>query len=397
MNEPLKILITNYWLQSRSGSEVVVRDVALGMLSRGHQPTVYAPYLAAPAEELRSRGVRVIDDLAELVDPPQIIHGHHNIPTVEALARFPVCPAIWVCHDRRAWHDEPPRFQRIYQYIGIGDESCDRILRAGIAPDRITLLRNAVDLARIPPRPEELPDRPRHALAFSKTAGQMPFLEDACRQLGLLFAAIGLGAERLVEYPERELVRYDLVFATARCAIEAMCAGSAVVVCDARGLGEMVTTANFERLRDHNFSWDALSRPVTVKEVIAEVKRFDRQDALAVAQRIRAEAGLENYLATLERLYRDAITAAERSAWPPDDREALLQFMHEWFPWAPDKKWAWQQERSDMIATMERADRTIAEMYRRAAAAERKLERLARPPFFRVRRAIRRMVNLRKR
>ena len=71
--------------------------------------------------------------------------------------------------------------------------------------------------------------------------------------------------------------------------------------------------------------------------------------------------------------------------------------MHEWFPWAPDKKWAWQQERSDMIATMERADRTIAEMYRRAAAAERKLERLARPPFFRVRRAIRRMVNLRKR
>jgi hypothetical protein len=33
------------------------------------------------------------------------------------------------------------------------------------------------------------------------------------------------------------LGRYDLVFAKAKCAIEAMVVGAAVIVCDANGLG----------------------------------------------------------------------------------------------------------------------------------------------------------------
>ena len=41
--------------------------------------------------------------------------------------------------------------------------------------------------------------------------------------------------KRLTADPEHELVRYDLVFATARMALEAICAGCAVIVCDSRG------------------------------------------------------------------------------------------------------------------------------------------------------------------
>ena len=36
---------------------------------------------------------------------------------------------------------------------------------------------------------------------------------------------------------------YDLVFAKARCALEAMAVGAAVVLCDTHGLGPMVTSA----------------------------------------------------------------------------------------------------------------------------------------------------------
>ncbi len=57
----------------------------------------------------------------------------------------------------------------------------------------------------------------------------------------------------LVDDPERILPRYDLVFAKGRCALEAMAAGCAVIVCDAVGLGEMVTHGSVEEMRRWNF------------------------------------------------------------------------------------------------------------------------------------------------
>src|SRR5262249_60051840 len=88
MTDPLVVLLTNVWLTQRAGSEAVVRDVALGLLRRGHRPIVYSPSLGPPAEEIASRGVSVIDDLRELAETPDVIHAHHTIPCGEALIRF---------------------------------------------------------------------------------------------------------------------------------------------------------------------------------------------------------------------------------------------------------------------------------------------------------------------
>lgn len=46
---------------------------------------------------------------------------------------------------------------------------------------------------------------------------------------------------------------YDLVFAKARCALEAMAVGCAVVLCDVGGLGPLVTRAQVQHLRRWNF------------------------------------------------------------------------------------------------------------------------------------------------
>ena len=45
--------------------------------------------------------------------------------------------------------------------------------------------------------------------------------------------------------PEELLPKYDLVFAKARCALEAMATGCAVVLCDFAGLGSMVNPERF--------------------------------------------------------------------------------------------------------------------------------------------------------
>ena len=50
----LKILITNLILENWTGTELFVRDLALGLLKAGHHPVLYSPRLGKLASEIRS-------------------------------------------------------------------------------------------------------------------------------------------------------------------------------------------------------------------------------------------------------------------------------------------------------------------------------------------------------
>src|ERR1700737_390128 len=159
--ERLRVLITNIWLDSPGGTESVVRDLALGLLARGHRPIVYSPLLGKVAEEIRLRGVPTINNLARLGEAPDVIHGHHFVPTAEAIIRFPDSPALFIGHSWQYWVEAPPKFPQIRQYVAV-DEGCrDRLVDIeGLSPERVMLLLNAVDLARLPQRPRPLEPRP---------------------------------------------------------------------------------------------------------------------------------------------------------------------------------------------------------------------------------------------
>src|ERR1051326_5805441 len=272
MTDRLVVLLTNIWLAHRAGSETVVRDVALGLLRRGHRPIVYSPALGAPAEEIAACGVCVIDDLRQLAETPDIIHAHHAIPCGEALIRFPQTPAIYVCHAFSPWMEAPVHFPQIGAYVAV-DEACrDRLVHAeGIAPDRVTILRNAVDLRRVPPRLQPPRARPQRVLAFGKAA-VMAEPRIACERLGLEYHALG-DVGRTVAHPEHELVDFDLVFASARAALEAMCCGCAVIACDSRGSAGLVTPKNFDLLRAQNFGLRCLHEAATVDHCMEEIGR----------------------------------------------------------------------------------------------------------------------------
>src|SRR2546423_14930015 len=107
MRNGLTVLLTNIWLANRGGSEIVVRDLATGLLRRGHRPIVYSPDLGEVAAELAAKGIVVIDDLRQLAEPPDLIHAHHSIPCGEALIRLPQTHAIYVCHAVALWLDAP--------------------------------------------------------------------------------------------------------------------------------------------------------------------------------------------------------------------------------------------------------------------------------------------------
>lgn len=290
--EPRRVLLATYSVTSSSGTDLYTRDLALALLRRGWQPVVYATVLGAVAEELRQATIPVTSDISAIAAAPDVIHGHHHLETLAALARFPGVPALFVCHDGLAWHSTPPRTPRIGQYIAVDRNCRDRMmLEHGIADVRVLL--NAVDLERFTRR-SALPRRPKRALVFSNSASSFATpIESACLKRGIALDVVGRASGNAVEHPEEILSRYDLVFGKARCALEAAATGAAVIVCDSAGLAGMITTRDLDAMRQLNFGARLLQRPITEETIGAEIDRYDPEDAAKVTDAVRTTAGID--------------------------------------------------------------------------------------------------------
>jgi hypothetical protein len=333
----LAVLLTNVTLASRTGTELAVRDFARALTARGHTPVVYSPTLGDIAAEIRKGTVPVVDDLGALGRAPDVIHGHHHPQTMAALLRFPGVPAVFFCHDWRAWHDAPPRHPRLRRYVPVDATVRDRLMfEHAIPAARVHLRPNAVDLARFAPR-GPLPPQPRRALLFSNYAREdthLPAVREACARAGLPLDVIGEGAGNTLPAPETVLGAYDVVFAKGRSALEALAVGTAVVLCDFRGIGPMVTVAELDALRLANFGTRTLQTPLAPEPLVAEILRYDAHDAAEVSRRIRASAGLDAACDDLVALYRAVV--AEQVAAGPDDQAAELaaaaDYVERWSP-----------------------------------------------------------------
>lgn len=327
----MRVLISNIDMRFPTGTVVVVRDFALNLARRGHAVVVYAPRIGEAADALIRQGIRVVADLAALEDAPEVIHGHHNLPTIAAMTRFPDVPAIWIAHGRFTWFDSAPRFRRIHRYLAVDTLRRDILEKVhGVPPDRIGMLPNAVDLRRIAPRPQPLPEKPATLLAFAKASDVMPTLGVTCARLGLKFSAIGIGAQRPTNTPEEFLVKADIVVATGRAALEAICAGAAVIVGDGRGVAGMATTANWRTLRNLNFGTTALIQRLSSATIEGAIAQYDAADATTTAEAVRADADLELSLDRLERLYREAIAANPPPGWTTQDAAVVANVLADW-------------------------------------------------------------------
>lgn len=306
----MKILITNAVFRSCSGTEIVTRDLALAFARSGHDPLIYSPRLGDTADEARRLGLAVTDDLSSVVDAPDIIHGHHHQPLMEALLRFPTTPAIYLCHDATDILDVPCAFPRIRKYLGV-DERCQaRVERTlGKAAGNVEIVSNAVDTDRYQVR-APLPSSPRKALVFSNHASDrthLPAVRKACRRAGIELDVVGLDMSTASSNPETILPKYDLVFAKARCALEAMAVGNAVVLCDFAGAGPYVRAADFDAMRRKNFGRALLTNPLSAEALQEQMACYDAVDAAALSVRVRAEASLSKAATRWESIYSEVL------------------------------------------------------------------------------------------
>ncbi|HJV23305.1 MAG TPA: glycosyltransferase [Holophagaceae bacterium] len=322
----MRILLTNRVLEGRTGTETYLRDLARGLRSRGHEVAVYSPRPGALASDLAAEGIPVAADPFALPWTPDLIHGHHGPETLLALAACPGVPACFVVHDAGAWHDAPPRHPRLLRYYAVDEACADRLREAGLPV--AGLLPNAVDLARFRPR-GPLPEAPRRALVFSNYAqpgNHLKAIQAACRRAGLPLDVAGEGVGRFAAAPEDLLGDYDLVFGKARCALEAMATGCAVILCDFAGFGGLVTADRVAELRPLNFGRRALAAPTEVPGLLAAIRAYDAADAARVSAWAREEGDLARLLDRVEAAHREllAAAAAQPAADPRAEARALV-------------------------------------------------------------------------
>ena len=341
----LRVLITNIEMWPPSGTVLYVRDLALELQRQGHTPVVFSTTQGGVVAELRAAGITVTDRLGSLRDAPDIIHGHHHAPTLVALGHWPAVPAIHICHGHASWKDATPIHPGIRRQFGVSRICVRRLIRDGVAADDAELLLNFVDTDRFAPR-GTLSAPPRRALLFSNYAHagtHLPAVREACRQAGLELDVVGEGIHRIETDPERLLPDYDIVFAKAKAAMEAMAVGAAVILCDFSGVGPMVTSSSFDALRPLNFGFEALREPLRPEPLLREIARYDPADALLVRDLLRSRAGLVPFVANMTVVYRDVIGEyhvepsrfiGRLTRWPIRER-LLLRIYWRWTSMSP--------------------------------------------------------------
>ena len=329
----MRVLLTTRALDVRAGSELYLFDVASWLRRHGHVPIVHSTHLGRVAAELRRQTIPVIDDLARLADPPDVIHVQHHLPAMTALARFPLAPAVYLCHGWLPWVESPPRHPGIRRYVAVSGATRERLVsESAVPPDLVRLLPNPVDLQRFQPGPSR-PQSPARALIFSnQTNGHdwSELIREACAQRGITLDVAGVGCGRPLAHPEEHLGQYDLVFARGRSALEAMAVGAAVILCDEEGLGPLVTRNNIDRLRDGNFGIQVLTSPLQSHLVLDEIDRYDAAEAAATSQIVRDVHSLDRIARELVTIYEQAIEDVARSAHTIADAQAAHAVYLQW-------------------------------------------------------------------
>jgi hypothetical protein len=324
----LSVLMTNIRLEGRTGTELATLDLAVALRSRGHRVAVFTPRLGQLAAEIMARGVPVTDRIDRIGFVPDIIHGHHGLTLAIALVRFPNSAAIFVCHDSSSPYDFPIVMNQIGAYVGVDPACTERLVIEGVPEHKIHLVFNGLNLDHLPLRPSWA-KTPRTALAITKfNRDYIEVIRQACDESGLELDVVGPAVGREVSDLPELLVRADIVFAYSRGALEAAATGAAVIVCDEKGFGGLLTADEASRFPDSALGRRTLTATISAGALRAAIAAYDDGDARQVAQIVRQRFDLNEIRGAYERIYAQAIEANQRSPIAAErDRRELAAFL----------------------------------------------------------------------
>jgi hypothetical protein len=348
----MRILITNSSLAFRTGTELIVTELAVSLLRRGHQVVAYSSRLGEAAELLREATIPVIDNPIHSPFVPDIIHGQHHLDAMTALLAFPSTPAIYHCHGGFPWLERPPLHPRILHYAAMCEILAELIrVERNLATETVSAVPNWVDLDRIP-APQLAASAPRRVLIFHS---QLPHnrygdaIRSAAQSIGLEVVTSAEWTDAQKKNPPQQLSGCDIVFASGRSALEAAAAGCAVICVSPESTIGWAWPENFTEMRRKNFSPRQGDAKITTEQIKALLADYDAQKSNGLTELVRRECTLDKATDQLVEIYDRVVADWSKQPPPTADQErlALMTYLRglstavrevEWLPKQHEKE-----------------------------------------------------------
>jgi hypothetical protein len=324
----MRILLATTFLNSLTGSELFLYDLAGGLRRRGHRVTCWVkePAPTAPLPRLLGlNGVHVSPELPHEAEIEAVIFQlKETFPVFRE--RYMDVPRLAVCHGPRLPAEIAPPELPCTTQIALTREGYEYLRRAGY--EDVAFTGYGVDLTRFSSA-LPLPERPRRAVLHSKYA-DAELVREACARLGIEITVLGaeswrpgfstddhsaivevLDDGRVVDHEpslaafhvERILADADLVFGLGRSAVEALAMGKACFVFGYGKIGDgLVTQARLPALARVNFSGRAHAFAFDVDSIVAELQQFSARQGAVNRRFARERYDLEGFLDRIERL-----------------------------------------------------------------------------------------------
>jgi hypothetical protein len=184
----------------------------------------------------------------------------------------------------------------------------------------------------------------------------------------------------MIERPEELFVQADIVFATARTALEASAAGAGVVVCDARGCAGFLTRSNAEAWLPYNLGAAVLSHPCDTAHVSAAIAAWSSEEATAASILVQECRALEAAIDRLETIYSEMLAAPPRDDVAAD-ATAVGAFIAGWVPHldqrAPWRRLAEQMADPPLNSPANAMKNNVTTLVRRVDTLAEKVDMLA--------------------
>lgn len=329
---PLKILLTNFRLAERTGSECVTVDLATGLRERGHEVAVYTPEIGPLGERfLAETGIPVVSKPEDAPWVPDVIHGQHLLPTTLALLAFPTVPVVYYCHGYGPLEERPPVHPHVRRWLAPSPRFQGWFAKEfGIPEEQFVLATNFVDTAKFRPSADRGPGRRRALLYHTnlRRGAEVGILQQGCREAGWSFDAVGSAFGGGTDAPELLLPRYEVVFTSGRSALEALACGCRVVIVGEGRLSPVLTPETYEAALAVNFAsvpeHGELYEAAVVGALQAVVASAEPEGAsTGLIGRVRHEHSLNVALDRMEALYAEVVGEPLPASDPGRDQEAL--------------------------------------------------------------------------
>ncbi|WP_181016176.1 hypothetical protein [Pseudanabaena sp. BC1403] len=294
-------------MSSRSGTEIVTAELADELRIRGHEIVIYSLSCGKLAESLRFRGIVVVDKIHDVPFIPDVIHGHHNVTLAIALTHFPNTPSIFVCHDFDVWHDKAFLHPMIKKYVAVDKLCLKRLIIDNIPNDQCLIINNAVNTNKFVKK-EKISPIPKKALLLSKSSIQHNVISKVCQINGLELDVIGSGFGNEIDNLNEVLKDYDIVFATARMAIEAASCGCCVIVCDHRGFAGILTTSNWTDWYAGNLGRSILIEDISETNLTNAIAQYSPNDVAKLTTQVRLDSDIKEKVDQYEQIYKEIIS-----------------------------------------------------------------------------------------